>query len=68
MIKAYLNVAGMVVFMCACWGFIAPPMISAKDTVTCLLGLAILIAAPAVTGIWAKKVFMGDKNVDKLKK
>lgn len=65
MIKTYLNVVGMIVFMAACWGFIAPPMISADDTLICLLGAVVFFGAPAVTAAWARLVFKEKNNAGK---
>lgn len=66
MIKQYFHIAGMIVLLVACWGLIAPQMVSAKDTIVCILGFVVVIAAPAVVAAWFRSVFGGNKDAGKL--
>lgn len=55
--KYYLNGLGIFVFLVVTFGFGAPALVSAKDTLAVLLGFAWIAATPVVLFYWGRKAF-----------
>lgn len=55
--KYYLNGLGILIFIAITFGFAAPALVSAKDSLAVISGFAWIAASPVVAFYWAKKAF-----------
>ncbi len=65
--KYYLNGVGLFILVSFIIGFAVPNLVSAKDTTSVLLGLAILFSGPVLVWYWLRRLFIkrGGENVTK---
>lgn len=65
--KYYLNGVGIFILISFIIGFAVPNLVSAKDTTSVLLGLAILFSGPVLVWYWVRRVFIKVGGEDAIK-